>query len=274
MSSFNPEFLSVPVVMTFFPLPYQDKGNLFVRGYPNAKMIYSSHTGVPYGKSGRTVMTLLVTDALLQDSRAVNLGHVTELFRRINQPVTGGKTGTVTRISDQFNRVFGLDMIVEATCSDKDWHGIRAKKLVVAEEMELFWSAKDKESLPSLFTNRFTLTEAFFTYIKSHVTEVNLEAYLNMQSPRDQDWYAWIVRRMWGINQADKQTMIPWENLFEQFGPIERRKKPEFKNDFKEFLVNISPLYPELKARLSDDGLTLIPSPLHIPEEKKGFVNT
>lgn len=268
-----PTLASIPVATIFFPLPYRESGKEVVKEVSNAKMIYSSRAGVPYGKTGRSVMSLLSTYALIQDSRKVELGHVSEVFRKLGLDVTGGKTGSVGRVSEQFNRIFNLDMIVEAKKQDKDFHGLIAKRLVVAEEIELFWSEKDKEGIIPLFKNTFTLTQTFFEYLKKHVVEVNLETYLKFQSPRDQDWYAWIVRKMWGVNKSDRVNLISWENLYEQFGPIDRRKKPEFRKDMQEFLLGIvSTVYPELRVRITEEGVQLTPSPLHIPEDKKGYV--
>jgi len=265
----------VPVIFSHFPLPYKDPGTRFVRAYPEGEMTLKSDNGVPYGKAGRSLVSMITTQALVQDSRVVELGHVAEAFRRMGTSVTGGKTGSVLRIGEQFNRFFSTMISLSLRAEKEGFSVFRGKNMILAEEMELYWSARDKDILaPGLFQNTLTLSQPYFDYIKSNSTPVDLLTYHAFQSPKDQDWYAWLSRRVFGVAKGGAERLVPWDDLYIQFGPVDRRKKPEFRKDFTDFMVMILVKHPDLRIRISDEGVIIAPSPLIIPEEKVGFVQT
>ena len=265
----------VPIVFSHFPLPYKDPGSKYVRSYPEGEMTLISPNGVPYGKAGRSLVSMITTQALIQDARQVELGHVAEAFRRMGTVVTGGKTGSVLRIGDQFNRFFSTMLSLSMRADREGFKGFRGKNMILAEEMELYWSARDKDVLaPGLFQNTVTLSQPYFDYIKANSTPVDLLTYHAFQSPKDQDWYAWLSRRVFAIAKAGQEKLIPWDDLYIQFGPVDRRKKPEFRHDFTEFMLKILVKHPDLKIKIRDEGVIIAPSPLIIPEEKIGFVQT
>ena len=265
----------VPIVFSHFPLPYKDPGSKYVRSYPEGEMTLISPNGVPYGKAGRSLVSMITTQALIQDARQVELGHVAEAFRRMGTVVTGGKTGSVLRIGDQFNRFFSTMLSLSMRADREGFKGFRGKNMILAEEMELYWSARDKDVLaPGLFQNTVTLSQPYFDYIKANSTPVDLLTYHAFQSPKDQDWYAWLSRRVFAIAKTGQEKLIPWDDMYIQFGPVDRRKKPEFRHDFTEFMLKILVKHPDLKIKIRDEGVIIAPSPLIIPEEKIGFVQT
>jgi len=267
----------VPIIFTHFPLPYRNPGTRFERVYPEGKMLIESRSGVPYGKSGRSLVSLITTQAVLQGSRKIELGHVTEAFRRMGQVVSGGKLGTVQRISDQFQRFYTTIISLELRIDKGEgFRAFRGKQMLLAEEMELYWSAKEKDlAAPGLFQNTVTLSQPYFDYVQDHSTPVDLITFHSLQSPLDQDWYAWLSRKLFVALKSDKESLVPWESLYLQFGLKDpRRKGAEFRKDFADFMVFILTKHPEARVKLREDGVSIIPSTLIIPEDHKGFVQT
>lgn len=266
----------VPVVFTHFPLPYRNPGTRFERAFPEGKMVIRSDNGVPYGKSGRSLVSLITTQAILQGSRKIELGHVTEAFRRMGQNVTGGKTGSVQRIQDQFQRFYSTILSLELRVEREDgFRAFRGKQMLLAEEMELYWSAKDKEVMtPGLFTNTVTLSQPYFDYIRDHSTPVDLLTFHSLQSPLDQDWYAWLSRKLFVALKSDKESVVPWDSLYAQFGPVTPSNRFKFRKNFEEFMLFILAKHPEVRVKIREEGVSIVPSTLIIPEDHKGFVQT
>lgn len=265
----------VPIIFSHFPLPYKDPGTKYVRSYPEGEMTLVSPNGVPFGKAGRSLVSMITTQAMVQNARQVELGHVTEAFRRMGTSVTGGKTGSVLRIGDQFNRFFSTMLSLSMRVEREGFQGFRGKNMILAEEMELYWSAKDKDILaPGLFQNTVTLSQPYFDYIRANSTPVDLLTYHSFQSPRDQDWYAWLARRVYGVTKAGHEKLVAWDDLYLQFGPVLRNHRPRFRKDFGDFMLVLLTKHPDLKIKIRDEGVIITPSSLMIPEEKKGFVQT
>ncbi|NNM55141.1 MAG: hypothetical protein HKM05_10540 [Spirochaetales bacterium] len=221
------------------------------------------------------MVSMITTQAMVQDSKRVELGHVTEAFRRMGTAVTGGRTGSVLRIGEQFNRFFSTMISIAMRVEKEGFQGFRGKNMILAEEMELYWSARDKDVLaPGLFQNTITLSQPYFDYIRTNSTPVDLITYHSFQSPRDQDWYAWLSRRVYGVSKAGYATLVKWDDLYMQFGPVLRNNRPKFRKDFKDFMLLLLTKHPDLRVKLQEEGVSIAPSTLIIPEEKKGFVQT
>lgn len=271
----RPQVALVPVVFTHFPLPYRDPGMKYVQQYPEGEMTILSSNGVPFGKAGRSLISMVTTQALLQNSRVVELGHVSEAFRKMNLVVSGGKEGTVTRVREQFDRFYGTMISLNLRVKRDGFEGFRGKNMILVEETELYWSSRDKDIMaPGLFQNTATLSEPYFNYIKTNSTPVDLLTYHSFISPRDQDWYAWLSRKIFAVVRTGKESIVPWESLYLQFGPILRNNQARFRRDFVEFMKVILIKHPDVHVKVREEGVLIEPSPLLIPEESKGFVQT
>ena len=271
----TPQVAVVPLVFTHFPLPYKNPGTRYERVYPEGTMVLNSANGVPYGKAGRSLMSLVTTQAILQGSREVELGHVTEAFRRMGQAVTGGTSGSVARISDQFQRLYSLIIGLELRVNRDGFEAFRGKQMLVAEGMELYWSAKDKDLLtPGLFQNKVLLSNTFFDYVKENSVPVDLLTYHGFQSAVDQDFYAWLSRKLYAAKKTDKESFVPWSALYLQFGPVLQNNQSRFRKDFQDLVLSILTRHPEIRVKTSAEGVTIVPSTLIIEEDRKGFVQT
>jgi hypothetical protein len=266
-----------PSLFVFCPLPYKNSGNVFIREY--GKVTYKMYTagkGVPYGKIGRSVLSLLTTQAVLQNDRHIELGCISDTARKLGiVNTTGGKTGNIGRITETFRQFGELVIANESTIRQGEIEGFKiGKKLVITDEMELYWNTKkrdEEETLPSLFENYMNLTHDFYTFIRKNAVPVDIVAYTKMQSPRAQDIYSWVVRRLYGLKES---TTIPWSALYGQFADgIDRRKKPEFRKDFTNALLLAKAIYPEARIQADDlAGIRLSPSPAHIDPKNLGYV--
>lgn len=265
----------IPSLFVFCPLPYRNSGNSFIREYNGVKYkLYTAERGVPYGKIGRSVMSLITTQAILQQGQRIELGCISETARKLGiANTTGGKFGNIGRIANTFRQFGELVIANETLIKRGEVEGFKqGKKLVVTDEMELYWNIKKTdETLPSLFQNYMNLTTDFYNFIRSNAVPVDIVAYTKMQSPRAQDVYGWVVRRLYGMRE---KVTLPWSSLYGQFADnLDPRKRPDFRKDFVEALLLAKAIYPEAKIEKDDlKGITLSPSQLHINPKNIGFI--
>lgn len=235
-------------------------------------MFLRSPYGVPFGKAGRSLVMMIATQALLQGHRDVSLGHVSEAFRKMNLAIHGGRKGSVERVKEQFKRFYGTVLSLEMKVSRPGFEGFRGKQMVLAEEMELYWTAKEKDIMaPGLFENRVKLSEPYFRYINEHCTPVDILVYNAFEAPRDQDFYAWLALKVYAAHESGKPSLVPWESMYLQFGPILRNNQARFRKDFEDFMLRVLRHHPDLKVELLVEGVKIKPSPLVIARDRIGY---
>ena len=108
---------------------------------------------------------------------------------------------------------------------------------------------------------------------------------LNMQAPIDlrafkvlrgapmaMDIYTWLTYRMSYSTKASR--LIRYELLQGQFGTgmaENQRGRWNFKRDFQKNLELVKTVYPQVKIKVEDNGLILLPSAPHVLPSQKGL---
>jgi hypothetical protein len=269
MSDKNKNISFVPVPFIFCPLPVRDpKENEWSRETGNSSMFLTSSKGIPFGKWGRISLTLLITEALRTGNKELAIGRVGEVLKSVGQSVTGGKSGSITRITNQMNRIGHTYMSFDSNLSDGNIQGIKSINVGIADELELYWSNSqvgEHELQNFLFENRILLSDRFYELIEKHSTPIDLDCYASM-NPLEQDVYSWLVRRMYTLR---KPTLVKWDHLYTQFGEnITPTAKPRFRERFKKALYDVTQKsYHDAKIQVENEGIRLYPSPLSIKNE-------
>jgi hypothetical protein len=261
----------LPVAFTICPLPYKKQGKEFIREYGKYRAVMYSSRGVPYGKMGRSVLSLITTTAILQKHGHIELGNITDTLRKLDMECRGGARGTASRVTETFRQFGSLFVSNESDISTGTLGGIRIENLAFSDHMELYWNQKTKDdNLPTLFENFIDLSPRCLEVMQRHSFPIDILKYNSIQSPRGQDVYGWIVRRLYGINE---KTFISWDSLYGQFADsIDRRKKPEFRKEFVEHMLLVKEIFPEAQLQADEKGITLSPSQSHIAPKNVGYL--
>jgi hypothetical protein len=69
------------------------------------------------------------------------------------------------------------------------------------------------------------------------------------------------------MSYLKRPTVIPWVAVATMFGSNYKQLK-HFKQAFIEELRRVMVVYPKVRVEVTDDGLTVKPSPTHIPMTK------
>jgi hypothetical protein len=78
----------------------------------------------------------------------------------------------------------------------------------------------------------------------------------------DLDVYAWLVHRLFHLGRPSNVT---WQQLSAQFGHGYRELR-KFRRFFSDSLKRVLVVYPEAKVKLTETGVTLLPSKPHLPK--------
>lgn len=250
----------LPAVFVFNPLPYRDPGDHFSKTIRDTTLSLVSHIGCPYGKTGRSVLSLITTEAVKKKQQMIDLGGVADTFRKLDLSPTGGKRGTIRYVTEQFHRIANTHVDLSRSRSGPNYQGVEEVHFTFARRLSLFWNTEgEPHELPRVFDNFLELSQDCFEYITAHAVPILLEPYFSISSPREQDFYAWLVRRLWSLHD---QQLVRWESLYEQFGPISRTNKPSFRADVSKYLYHIkTEFYPQAHVQTTDEGVLLYPSP-------------
>ena len=227
-------------------------------------MMAHPDVGLPYGSYPRLLLSWLSTEAVRIRSPVLELGPTLSGFMaELGLVPTGGRWGTIPRLRNQMERLFGC--AVSCRYSKRNVH-TAGMGHTVASQYDLWWSPNAPHQA-ALWKSTVTLSNEFFEEITDRPIPVDMRALRALKrSPMALDIYCWLTYRM---SYLRKSTMIPWEALQMQFGagyPFTPQGKRDFKKAFLAHLVKVRTVYSA--ARLNDAdrgrGLLLKPSPPHI----------
>lgn len=240
-------------------------GNLHV------SMVAPSAIGLPYGSYPRLLLAWLTTEAVRTQSSTLHLGEtLTEFMSKLGLIPTGGRWGTIPRLKEQADRLFGSAVTAyEDVRDDNGRVRSRGSNIIVADEWDLWWDPKQSsgagEGQGSLFSSWVKLTDKFYTQVVDRPVPVDLRAIRALKkSPLALDLYAWTTYR---VSYLNRRTEIPWQALQMQFGAnySDSAQGPrDFKRKLLMALRKVQTVYPDLRAEEGDRGLILLPSPTHI----------
>jgi hypothetical protein len=260
-------------------LPHSDPGDevrTFERrnGIYRLKLMADEESHLPYGSIPRMLLAFVGTEAVRTRSREIYLGkNLTEFLRgKLHMSVTGGRRGTITAVREQAWRLFTCTVSVAAEAEDGCEHRRRLNKMLIAEDIELWWTNKAKNQ-ETLWESRLELGQKFFEYLLEKPVPIDWNAVRFLsRSSLALDLYFWLTHRM---SYLHHQTTVPWfgpGSLIEQLGSDyknDRFGRSAFKKKIVERLQKIRDpqVWPECNIKLSESGLVLYPSPTHVPQK-------
>lgn len=221
-------------------------------------MLAPSKIGLPYGSIPRLLLAYVTREAVRTQRPEIELGDSMAAFmRELGLKPTGGKKGDITRLKDQTRRLFACYVTAIHTGGKRG----SIVNRTIADETHLWWDPLDLEQSPE-WKARVILSGKFFDEIVSDPVPVDMRALKALkQSPLALDTYCWLTYR---VSYMLKTTTIPWEVLALQFGSDYARAR-DFKAAFLAELRKVLAVYPAARVEAADAGLTIKPSPPHIP---------
>jgi len=238
------------------------KGNEFRRKNGNYLLTMYSPHGLPYGSVPRLLLAWITTEAVRTKSPSLTLGHsLSEFMRQLEMPITGGKTGGIARLREQMRRLFATHV----TCSFSDDLHDKGKKFDIADDYNLWWHPQNTEQA-GLWESNLTLSQKFYEEILAAPVPIDIRALKALKrSPLALDIYMWLTFRN---SYLKTSAVIPWKQLQMQFG-AEYGRARAFKEAFTDALRKVLLVYPSAKLLATEQGVTLSPSPTHIPKQSK-----
>lgn len=214
--------------------------------------------GVPYGSYPRLVLAWLTTEAVRTKSSRVVMGDSLSAFMgELGIVPTGGRWGTITRLRDQMRRLFSSRIGVQY---DDDATGFQARQMLVAEEVDLWWSPRDPDQA-AVFESVVVLSRTFFEAVTERPVPVDMRVLRALKkSPLGLDLYTWLTYR---VSYARAPFALTWAGLHAQFGAdyVEARV---FRRKVLRELGKIRVLWPELRVETPRGRLVVHPSPPHV----------
>lgn len=253
--------------------------NEYIRRNGNLTVAMSalSDIGLPYGSYPRLLLTWLTTEAVRSQSSTLHLGaSLSEFMGKLGLVPTGGRWGTIPRLKEQADRLFGSSVIAYENVNDAGGRiRSRGSRISVAEEWDLWWDPQrfDDEiaGQGGLFSSWVKLSDKFYHQVTDRPVPVDLRAIRALKkSPLALDLYAFTTYR---VSYLNRRVEIPWEALMMQLG-ADYQDNAQGKADFKRKLLaamrKVATVYPELRAEQGDRGLVLLPSPTHVAKKLGG----
>lgn len=263
-----------PRFMTWVSLPYRDnRGKHYpelgcygmARTFGGSRFVMMTPEeagGLPYGNVPRLLISWLANEAVIQRSRSIEIGGITEFVRQIGMKTTGGERGPITRVREQAVRLFTSQM--SHTSIDLDRGRVEKRPAELIEASELAWHPNNADDVRS-WRGVIQLSHAFFDELVERPVPIDLNHMAVLRrSSMALDIYVWLCYRVKGLRAP---LNVRWEALKAQFG-IEYKQTPRFKFAFKENLRHVLGVWPEFRIEGHDSGITMFPSKVPIARKR------
>ncbi len=232
------------------------------------EIIGSYQVGLPYGVYPRLILSWLITEIVHTRKREIPLGNsLTDFMKSVGLHVSGGKTGSISRVKDQLRRLFSAHF--SFTIYNKNEGRFENKLYTIANDFHLFWNPQQPDQI-DLFSSYINVSEPFFEEILNHPIPIDREAISKLKkSSLALDIYFWLTYRMHNLKEP---LHIGYKALKLQFGPgypNTPKGDYEFKRQFKKEMNSVLNVYDEAQIDFTPEGLLLIPSPPHVKLKKR-----
>jgi hypothetical protein len=209
--------------------------------------------GLPYGIFPRLVLIWLSGEVVRTQETRLFLGdHLAEFMRALDLTPTGGKNGSITYLRDQLKRLFSSSIDFFSTDPGCD----KNRGCKIAEAYDLWWKPSNPEQ-PDLWKSWVELSPKFFAELRDFSVPIDLRRVKMLRrSPLALDIYTWWTYR---FSYLTKQTEVPWEALFVQFG-ADYKTMFHFREAFRAAVARARQAYPEANIAEGKSGLILRPS--------------
>lgn len=242
-------------------LPHRDPGPVPVWRKHNGRLTltvtpYRDETGqprYPFGSIPRLLLFWIVTEAVRNKSRRLELGRSLADFMRLvglNPETGGGKRGDAHRLRQQMVWLFRAQISISE--SEEAWIN-----MPLTEGGQVWWSHAAPNQ-QSLFGSFIILGETFFRAILASSVPVDRRALHGLRrSPLALDFYAWATYRVFTL--SGRGCFIPWTRLSQQFG-ADYADSSNFQKAAVRSLRRVALFYGGLRYRIERGGVRLLPS--------------
>lgn len=256
-------------------LPHSDPGTVTTyrrrNGNYEVKLNSDSDYGLPYGMYPRLLATWMTTEAVQKRSRFIDLGSNLSTFLRekLGLAVRGGPRGTIQPFKEQLRRL--LTCTISIT---EESRGSNPKtdiyRMIPARQLRMWWDADETHDALG-DSSYIELTQDFFDSIICRPVPVDWNVIRELRkSPLAHDLYVWLTHKMSNLKRRTTVAWIGPTGLAEQIGSnynlSTRHGVRNFQTGVMDQLVRIHRLYPAAKFEVSDVGITVYPSPTHVPK--------
>jgi hypothetical protein len=258
-------FQYVPLIQCSFP--HADPGALtqFTRRNGWLELTLSTarpDAGLPYGVPARLLTIYCASEAKRTQSPEIYLGEsVHEFLRRLDVPITRGERGSLRVYANQLMRLVHCAISIDENIRDASGRtGLHIRQALFVEEARLWWD----EATAIGQGSSLVLSPVLYDSILERSAPLSTKALKQLRkSPMDLDVYAWLVHRLFHLSRP---STVTWAQLSGQFGHGYREIR-KFRRFFADSVKRVQEVYPEARLKLSDAGVTLLPSPQHIPRD-------
>ena len=259
-----------PRDISYYPLPKTDSGSKYVRSAGNVTVTYISPYTLPFGKWGDISAMLISTKAkmLLDGDRKIEFDSLYKELQRF-----GFTTSSGYQERSFFNALEAWTTVM-VTVENIEKKSRHITNIPISTEAEIYYGENRRDGRLLLPNKSYIrLSDSGFHFFTDKAIPVKAKDITLLPSVMDLRIYIWLVRKLYSIKL--EPTLIPWEMLYLQFGPVRRQHKPRFRKHFVNTLNYIQyQLYPDSKFFSSDEkGIILIPSDPHIkPKPGEGIL--
>lgn len=215
-------------------------------------IVSASRRGYPYGRMARLWLASLVTLAVKRNDLLVPLAETANEFAEgLGLVPSGGPNGSITRLEEQFFRLTGTAMTVEA--ADERW----GENIRLFSRWRVWWKGRDSSEHGHEIERVAVEIAPELLRARRPPVPIDLRKFRLLRAPLAMDLYCWLTYRRRALKAP---TTVSWEALHAQFGGNYSRLRR-----FKEALLNhaatVLRLWPELRIREEAAGLVVYPGP-------------
>ena len=204
--------------------------------------------GLPYGPKPRLIMSYLNRQALITQSREIEVEDSLTAFVRKLGLDTGGKT--LRPIKEQLNRLSAAYFRI-AVAKEGGSYNVNA---VVLSGIDLWVQHDDRQQV--LWPKVVELSRDYLDSLERHAVPLD-ETALGALSHNAMalDVYAWLAQRLHRVPKGHDQ-LVTWVNLHDQFG-VGYGRLFKFRQVFRRVLRQVLTVYPDARLEDTDRGLVL-----------------
>ena len=209
--------------------------------------------GLPWGPKARLVLYHLNSEALKQQSRAIEVeGSLTAFVRRTLDLDPKGRN--IRSVKDQLARLSAADFRLGAT--HEKGRSVTLKSTII-DGLEL-WAPRDP-SQKMLWPTVIQFSHAYFESLMQHAVPLNEQAVARLShNAMALDIYTWLAQRLHRV-EPKRAAFVPWASLKEQFGQGYGRMD-NFKRVFRKTLKQVAAVYQEARFNEDQKGMRLLNS--------------
>mgnify|MGYP002713014616 CR=1 FL=1 len=213
--------------------------------------------GVPYGSLPRLFTAYICTQAVLLESRKINLGeNLSDFLQALGLNITGGKRGDITRVKKQLWKYINATISYAEAGEHEGQQYKRGIQTSLVDAYEL-WTGRDIHQ-NDMFESYLIISEALYKSLKAKPIPIDIRALKALKSsPLALDLYMWLNWRVYGSHR--KNSYVSWQQVMDQCGG-EYSDAKEFARKAKKWLKKIKNFWPELEYETPRGRLKILSS--------------